>query len=101
MSAASNQTSKDLQYEYTIAVKEYFVFVSRLVPQEDLELAGYPICDHGIDFVAHVEPEKVAEVEDKISDFSYELQHRTGVHLSTVVVPKESVTIAEGNSTAA
>jgi hypothetical protein len=71
------------------AVKAYFAFVSRLVNQDDLDLARIPHSNCDVDFVAYVVRDKVADVETRIAEFSHDLQRRSGVHFSTLVLPKE------------
>ena len=82
------QEAPSAQYGFVQAVKEYFAFVSRLVDQEDLDLARIPHDGCDVDFVAYVAPDKVVEIEAKIIDFSYDLRRRSGVHFSTLVLPK-------------
>jgi len=86
------QESKTDRYSYAQAVKEYFAFVSRLVQQDDFDLARIPHDNCDLDFVAYVEPSRVPEVEAQIGNFSYELRLRSGAHFSTLVLPKEAPT---------
>lgn len=91
---AERQEPHSSQYWYVQAVKEYFAFVSRLVQQADFDLARTPHDNCDLDFVAYVEPGKVTEIEAKIANFSYELRLRSGVHFSTLVLPKEATTVS-------